>query len=446
MAIPLSELDHRAERAEIGRRLVTGISIDPLKHPDIEQVTWVERCHAGWLCLVTVPDVGVFVPPGSPADRQAKERMSTQFPEEGQPVLMLPGEITYDQASLTAGLERPSITVALIIEPDGKCVVLEIYLSQVLNQRQYSYDEASLVLNDAGLPEGFAAEQLAVSMEAARAIYRGICITEPRRTKGFDYLLRDKPSEFLVNCLMTATNNAVAGYCQSKGIPVIYGGLSNTVTPDRISPQRDDLVRACLDHRIQEVEQLRRSYLISFRGQVYSTQPENATNGMIYMQVTAPLRRSVDMTNWQQIRAHLTGQPYPWDLDTLQVMAERLSVDKMTAVDDYSRLANHLLAGGKIWDYPNLGFVLKLYDQYDYFGKIQDWVQPLADRLAGGAIVALGSLARAFPYLPDGHPLKEMIADRARAAGKPFVHGVHIRHSRPWGERKLPMYRPGGLA
>ncbi len=105
-------------------RAVPLVTIDGADARDFDDAVWAEtdadpQNPGGWHLLVAIADVGHYVPPGSPLDREARRRgNSCYFPDRVVP--MLPEALSNGLCSLKPGEPRAVLAAHLWIDRDGR--------------------------------------------------------------------------------------------------------------------------------------------------------------------------------------------------------------------------------------------------------------------------------------------------------------------------------------
>src|SRR4051812_19252718 len=130
--------DDLAGREDFTGQLV--ITIDPVDAKDFDDAVAVVRdANTGhWLLTVHIADVGHFVPPGGPLDREARERgTSVYLPQRVIP--MFPEVISNGLASLQEGKVRYVKTVEMEFTPAGEPVSAHFANGAIRNRKRFAY-------------------------------------------------------------------------------------------------------------------------------------------------------------------------------------------------------------------------------------------------------------------------------------------------------------------
>ncbi len=242
---------------------------------------------------VHIADVAALVSPGSPADIEAMARGSNIYLPEGT-VNMLPSTAT---ANLGLGLAEisPALSFGIDLGPDGTTTGLEITPSWVRVTR-LTYEEAEERLDTSPLRELY---QLAQSYEARRLENGAIQIDLPEvKVSVEDGCVSIRPlpalrSRDLVREAMLMTGEAVGRFALENDIPLPYTGQDRPV--DDIPPATN----------LSETYAIRR--LMKPSQQTIKPSPHAGLGMELYVQVTSPLRRYLDLVVHQQLRAFFRG-------------------------------------------------------------------------------------------------------------------------------------------
>ena len=277
---------------------------------------------------VHIADTGALVPPDGEVDLEARGRSANLYLPEGT-VRMLPDEMT-DRLAL--GLQDVSPALSILMEPGpaGDFELLEITPSWIRATRM-TYDAA-----EAQLDEGLFREMLAITdRNRARRVAAGaveIDLPEVKIKATIEGQVTIRPlfplrSRRLVREAMLMAGEAVGRYGMANELPLAY-----TVQdpPSEELPPPETLEGAPLSVMFAVRRMMQRSR--------QSTNPgRHAGLGLdVYVQVTSPLRRYLDLIAHQQLRAHLRGEP------ALDAAAVTLRIGTADAIAGAMRAAERL--------------------------------------------------------------------------------------------------------
>jgi len=296
------------------------ISIDDEETEEIDDALSLEPGAEGWRVGIHIADVAHYVRKGDVLDTEAFRRGATAYvPTER--VLMFPERLAYDLASLRQGDVRPTLSLTLDVDEDGRIRGARLVPGMIRVLQRLSYDEADRLIAE---DEGEMGERLRRLLRWARRwaearFQRGaVWLRRPevkvRVREGRIHVKRldpGTPSRFLVSELMVMMNHMVAEQAARQGIPIIF-----RVQDPPLQPLDDDVrarVRQAYDPLLLEhvVRGLQRSRLS------LSPQPHAGLGVSAYTQLTSPIRRFADLVVQRQVRAALLGEPYPYEREEL---------------------------------------------------------------------------------------------------------------------------------
>ena len=241
------------ERRDL-RRLPT-LTIDPASARDFDDAISAEPIDGAdgavrvW---VHIADVAAHVPGGSPLDREARRR-STSVYAPGAVEPMLPDALSSDACSLVAGADRAAVTVELELR-DAVVTRAAFYRSLIHSDVRLDYEQVDRIFagrESAAEPWG---APLSAAREAAAALQRrrersGALVVESEEPefefddRGNVLAIRARvqtESHRLIEHLMIAANEAVAGMLSERGIPCLYR-VHETPEAERVERLADQL-------------------------------------------------------------------------------------------------------------------------------------------------------------------------------------------------------------
>lgn len=243
---------------------------------------------------VHVADPAALVEPGSPLDVEALGRGMTLHLPEGVAHLF-PADMT---ARLGLGLQEisPALSFGIDLDGTGQIRQTEIVPSWVKVQRM-TYEEANLRMDE---PLFAALEKIALLRRQKRLGAGAVDIDLPEVKlhvqEGLVQLSRvlSLRSRLLVEEAMLLAGEAVASFGIQHGIPLPF---STQDSPDERLPMGN------LAEQFALRRQLKRSQ------HRVTPAPHSGLGLPAYVQATSPLRRVLDLTAHQQLRAFLAGRP-----------------------------------------------------------------------------------------------------------------------------------------
>ena len=239
---PLVEREAKAAADRVERdvprrdlRDLPTFTIDPPTARDYDDAISAERLEGGTVRVwVHIADVAAHVPPGSAVDREAFRRATSVYvPGKVEP--MLPEALSNDACSLVPHQDRLAVTVELDL--DGATVVrTAFHRSLIRSDARLDYPRVDRVFAGEERPEEpwaaplEAARAAAAALDAARAARGALAVESVEPEFDFSHeghVTGLSPSESseshrLIEHLMIAANEAVAGLLESRKLPALY--------------------------------------------------------------------------------------------------------------------------------------------------------------------------------------------------------------------------------
>jgi ribonuclease R len=201
---------------------------------------------------VHIADVAAHVPEGSPLDREARRRATSVYaPGAVEP--MLPHALSSDACSLMPGVDRMAVTVEMELH-GAELARAAFYRSVIRSDARLDYEQVDRIF--AGRES--AAEPWRASLRAAREAAAAL---QHERERGGALVVDSEEPEFafdehgnvigilarvqteshrLIEHLMIAANEAVAGLLEQRGVPCLYR-VHERPEPERVERLADQL-------------------------------------------------------------------------------------------------------------------------------------------------------------------------------------------------------------
>lgn len=297
----------------------------------------------GLRVFVSIADVDLVVTAGSPADVEACQRGTSVY-LAGQVINMLPPAISEDALSLRAGVDRPTMTVELRIDPDGDVTSTDLYASVIKSDARLTYSAVTAFLDQdepgdippAVLPTLRWLRTAAARLDAVRGGRGGMKVlreeayitvdAETREPTGVDTRTTGS-SEKLIERLMVAANEAVAGWLVDRGLPGMYR-VHEEPTAERVQALSEVAQRFGFELGLSD--RLSPMGLAALQAQVEATSVAPAMNTVLqsilgparytvhpaphyglaapcYLHFTSPIRRYADLVVHRIVKAYLAG-------------------------------------------------------------------------------------------------------------------------------------------
>jgi ribonuclease R len=239
-------VEHEARRAvqshhadlDGGRRDLRSLAtftIDPVSARDFDDaISAKAEGDARWRVWVHIADVSAFVAPREFVDREAYRRgTSVYVPGAVEP--MLPEALSNNACSLVPGQDRLTITVEMAIEGD-RVTQSAFHRSLIRSDQRLDYDQVDRIFagrEPAREPWGealAAARAAAAALQARRAAQAAIVLESAEPEFVFDgegnpvaaEPVSQTEAHRLIEHLMIAANEQVAGFLAARQIPALY--------------------------------------------------------------------------------------------------------------------------------------------------------------------------------------------------------------------------------
>jgi ribonuclease R len=201
---------------------------------------------------VHIADVAAHVPEGSPLDREARRRATSVYaPGAVEP--MLPHALSSDACSLMPGVDRMAVTVEMELH-GAELTRAAFYRSVIRSDARLDYEQVDRIFagrESAAEPWGEplrAARQAAAELQQARERRGALVVDSEEPEFAFDergnvlaILARAQTeSHRLIEHLMIAANEAVAGLLEQRGVPCLYR-VHERPEPERVERLADQL-------------------------------------------------------------------------------------------------------------------------------------------------------------------------------------------------------------
>jgi ribonuclease R len=174
--IPQAAIQGREDLRDI--ELVT---IDGEDARDFDDAVWCERKGSGWRLIVAIADVAHYVQPGSPLDREARERgTSVYFPNRVLP--MLPEALSNGLCSLKPDEDRLCICCELRVSDDGRITRSRFFEGVMRSAARLTYRDVGAFLEKPAARHDQKLEMVRERLLALHGIYKAF--TRARSGRG----------------------------------------------------------------------------------------------------------------------------------------------------------------------------------------------------------------------------------------------------------------------
>ena len=216
-------------------RALTTFTIDPTTARDFDDAISASRersgAHRVW---VHIADVSAYVRPGGLVDREAYRRgTSVYVPGAVEP--MLPEALSNDACSLVPGADRLAVTAEMVFEGD-RVTSTAFYRSLIRSDERLDYDRVDRIFAGDEQPRApwdgplAAAREVAAALATRRAASSALALESVEPEFEFDpggnvvkvTASEQTESHRLIEHLMIAANEQVAGLLESRRVPALY--------------------------------------------------------------------------------------------------------------------------------------------------------------------------------------------------------------------------------
>lgn len=308
-------------------------AIDDASTVEVDDAVSAESLGDGRVRVwVHIADPSRWISVGSSLDVEAKRRATTvYYPTESVP--MFPLDIAAGPMSLGARAgASEAVSVRADVNADGVIEDYEIAPSLVKIDKRWTYDEVDVELDSATCDEALRLlYKVANVREEYRAENGSVTIILPENSidvqgasaSGGDgdvvvtmtKLKSEAPARMLVSELMVLAGDVVAQFGVREKIPLPYRGQGE---PRLMSDSEWDAI----PEGICQDMAMRSCMSASTSG---STPRPHAGLGLgAYVQFTSPIRRYADLMAHYQIKAHLRGEPLPYNEESMERAVEDL--------------------------------------------------------------------------------------------------------------------------
>ena len=315
--------DPDSERLDLtGLKLYT---IDDESTKEIDDGLSCEKLEDGRERLwIHIADPTRLIMPGDKLDLEARKRATTLYLPTGM-IPMFPSELATGPMSLIQGKVCPALSFGVILDETGKVEDYQIYPSLVKPTYRLTYEDVDEML-ELGLQaetEIAAIATWAKRRQEWRRSQGSINIHMPESVIKVQndeeiiiQVIDDSRSRLIVAEMMILAGEVAGHYGQTHQLPLTFRGQAEPELPSEEELQQLPAgpVRFCALRRCMP------------RSEMSITPVRHASLGLAaYTQVTSPIRRYNDLLNHFQLKAHLRGDPLPFESQLLQETMQSVS-------------------------------------------------------------------------------------------------------------------------
>lgn len=214
------------------------LTIDGITARDFDDAVYVEKQGQSYHLYVAIADVAHYVKPKSSIDDEAKSRStSVYFPDFCLP--MLPEKLSNNLCSLKGGELRPVLCCEMKMSVAGGIQEAWVYEALIKSQHRGIYEEIQDYF-DGIKPKVEFSPELKLSLKLMKTLAERM-LNQRKKRGAIDFDLPEakiiydgkgkiqaivKSTRFfshqLIEEFMIAANQAVASFCQSRGVPILF--------------------------------------------------------------------------------------------------------------------------------------------------------------------------------------------------------------------------------
>ncbi len=311
--------------------------------------------------LVSIADVDAFVAEGSALDEEARLRGTSVY-MAGRVIPMLPEALSGDAASLVPNEDRLALTVEMRIDPEGAVTSVDVYESVIRSHARLDYEGVAEFLSEGHCAQIDAAVEptlrwlrtAAARLSAVRAGRGGVELAREEAYVALDSSgeptsvepRKDTEAHRLVERLMVAANEAVAGWLVARGLPGVFR-VHDAPEAERVSrlavfarnfgiepgfgPKLTPLGLAAFEaqFRTAKVAPAIRTVLGKALGPARYTVFPSMHFGLgapLYLHFTSPIRRYADLVVHRIVKRYLGGdRSMEAGAEVVEALSEKLN-------------------------------------------------------------------------------------------------------------------------
>jgi len=289
---------------------------------------------------IHIADVAEVISSESILDAEAAKRATSLYLPRRQ-IPMLPHELSHDTLSLIQGCDRPTISLFVRFERNGKLLDFRFLSSVIRVRKKLTYEEADEILSSEGrssdlnlqceeklagiLPDLY---QLSQRLQQERMNHDALRISLPELQVVFNddssfYLEQDDqdtPSRMIIAELMILYNSLAARFCRDNQIPVLF--RTQAEPSERLADDEAGYIYYVFKQR-RKLSPVRIETVVG---------PHSGLGLDAYIHATSPIRRYFDLVVQRQIRNFLMGKNPVYnnsELEAIRVFVEPVIKDLM---------------------------------------------------------------------------------------------------------------------
>ncbi|HEX3033588.1 MAG TPA: RNB domain-containing ribonuclease [Thermodesulfobacteriota bacterium] len=295
-------------------------SVDDETTQDIDDAISISETAEGILVGVHIANVAGLVPRWSLLDEEAARRAQTLYLPEGH-VHMFPPKLIREKFSLFEGVPKPALSLLVVFDERLNVKSYRFTESKVLVRKNISYNEAEGFLRKS--PQGMKLIEIAFGLRKKR-IDAGAFIVElpDLKVNVNEYgeiqvkkIYMNTISHIVVSEFMILMNLLAGRFLRENRIPGIFRSQRESVPEEARYLNEDDPL-----FPLKVVKFLRPS-----RVELYA-EPHSSLGLDVYVQVTSPIRRYLDLVIQRQIIGGLQDGEAPYTEEELEKLKSQVEI------------------------------------------------------------------------------------------------------------------------
>jgi exoribonuclease-2 len=291
--------------SEEGVEDLTGLetySIDDEETEDIDDAISIKELPDGVMVGVHIANVSSFIPKWSLLDEEALRRGETIYLPEGH-IHMFPPELIKEKLSLFSGSPKLALSLLVLFDEKFNIKSYRFTKSRILVRRNLSYTEAEDFLRKS--PVGLKLVEIALWLRKKRMDAGAFIVELPDLKVRIDSegkirirkIYMNTTPYILVSEFMILMNSLSGRLFKEKGIPAIFRSQSEPISEEARALDENDPLFPLKAVRFLKPARIG-----------LSPEPHLSLGLDVYVQITSPIRRYLDLVLQRQMLGELEGR------------------------------------------------------------------------------------------------------------------------------------------
>jgi exoribonuclease-2 len=291
---------------------VETFTIDDENTLDIDDAISIQRVSEGFIVGVHISDVASYVPRWSQLDEEAKNRGETIYLPEGN-IHMFPLNLVRTKLSLAEGFPKKAISLLVLFDENLKIKHYRFTKSKIHVLRNLSYKDAEETLS--GYEHGSKLIDIAFKLRERRVESGAFILELPdlkiKLSESGDIKIRknymNTTAHRVVTEFMILMNWLAGRFFKTNDIPAIFRSQPDPISQDARELDEEDPL-----FPLRAVRFLRPSRIGN------SPEPHVLLGLDVYVQITSPIRRYLDLVLQRQLSSYLDGNGLYYTIEELE--------------------------------------------------------------------------------------------------------------------------------